>query len=414
MTDQRHIAQSRLDKLYAEFGEQICLFPFFAGFYQTNQKLPSTRNSIRPCSMVTNGASPAWEVTGLINDTRNNNTWKSMRRDFINKSCNDIPACSVCRSNEKSGAESARQLNNYFFAEHLSIDLNTAVGDIVNNDYIVSSPLSLDYYPSNYCNYECIMCVGGASSKRNTFEIKYMNSTTEIATNSVDADFYNMLDAVQIINFTGGETLLQSQVTEVIDYLIAKNLAQNISITLLTNASAYPTELVDKFGKFKNVFYTISIDGVGKIIEYQRRGSKWDQVEKNAIKLGKDFGSLINFVLTAVSAFGLVEFLNWAQTHNMNRLCITPVFRSTYLSVDAIPTELKNEIVAQLTTAKDLLDPADKFLCYYEQALAILSNSVYNQYQHREFIRKIKIEDLASKQPLTEIVPQWLPYFENI
>ena len=405
--------KNNLDQIYQELGKNVCLYPFFNGFYQTNHvdDQDKTLNSVRPCSIILNRNNPrCWDINTTIADARNNDEWKTVRRAFIEGSVNDVPACSACAFNERSGATSARQMNNHFYSEFLSVDIVEEVKDIISNDYQADKILSIDYYPSNYCNYECIMCAGGASSKRHTFEITYLNSKQTLKLNPADSDFYSLLENVEIINLTGGETILQKQVEELMDYLIEKDLAKNIVITLIANASSFPNKLIEKFKKFKDVFYTISIDGVGDVIEYQRRGSNWLQVEANALRINKEFGSIINCVVTGVNVFGIVDFLQWAEKNNVGKICISPVFRELHLAIDVVPDELRKSLLEKLQSGKQHAN--SRFVEYYTQVISLIETTPHNPETLKKFIARIKIEDLASKKSLTEVVPEWAPYFE--
>jgi len=405
---------SKLKKIYDRFGDQICLYPFFNGFYQTNHvsNQASEPNSIRPCSVILDRDPGAWDIVDTIADTRNNKKWRDVRRAFVEgQGCHEVAACSACSFNERNGATSARQQNNDFYAEFLTADLYTELETIVANDYQVDRMFTMDYYPSNYCNYECIMCAGGASSKRHTFEIKFLNDNRKLILNPADSDFYQLLSTVEIINLTGGETVLQDQVDELMDYLIANDLASKLSITLLTNASSYPTQLIEKFKKFKNVFYTVSIDGTGPIIEYQRRGAKWATVAENAIKIRDTFGIIVNYVLTAVSVFGIVDFLTWARENDFAKICISPVFRELFLSVAAIPDELKTPLIEKITAAKNA-ETDKRLLTYYEQVLSVLTGTAHDPATLTDFVNRIRIEDKVSKRTLVEVVPEWAPYFK--
>ena len=406
-------SSNTLKHIYKELGANVCLYPFFNGFYQTNHlnTETSSNNSIRPCSIILDRTNPkAWDIDSTIADARNNKTWTDIRRTFIEGSVHDVPACSACSFNERSGATSARQMNNDFYSEFLSVDIVDEVKTIISNDYKVTKLLSIDYYPSNYCNYSCIMCAGGASSKRHTFEIKYLNNKHTLKLNPADKDFYPLLDSIEIINLTGGETILQTQVEELIDYLIEQDLSKNIIITLIANASSFPEKLMQKFKQFRDVFYTISIDGVGDVIEYQRRGAKWEQVETNALRIFKEFGSIVNCVVTGVNVFGIIDFLTWAEKNNITKICISPVFRELHLSVDVVPDELKLPLLNQLNQAK--LQATDKFIDYYDQVIGLLKFTTHNPENLKKFIARIQIEDLASKKKLAEVVPEWAPYLE--
>jgi sulfatase maturation enzyme AslB (radical SAM superfamily) len=227
--------------------------------------------------------------------------------------------------------------------------------------------------------------------------------------NTVTSDFYSMLNTIEVLNFTGGETLLQTQVHDLIDYLIDRDLAKNITISLLTNASKYPKKLVEKFKKFKDVLYTISIDGVGAVIEYQRRRAVWSEVEQNAIKLWNNMSGVVNYVLTAVNVFSFLDFVDWVSKHNINRVYISIVFdRTKHLSVSVIPPELKDPLLTKLRTA---VYTNEYYNGLVEQVINILESTPYEPQLLDKFVQSIIIEDKVSKRSLSEVVPEWGPYF---
>lgn len=406
-------SKNNLNDIYNEFGTQICLYPFLNGLYQTNHVDPelARANSIRPCSVILDQDLDAWNIKTTIAEARNNDKWKTCRRAFIEQDSSAVPACSACTYNESNGATSARQLNNQFYVEHLSVDIIDEVRQVIANDYVSNKIVTMDYYPSNYCNYACIMCAGGASSGRHTFELKYLGLKRNIILNEPNTDFYDLVKDLEVINLTGGETILQKQVEDLMDYLIAHDLAQNIIITLITNASSYPTKLMEKFKQFKDVFYTISIDGIGDIIEYQRRGANWQEVANNSVRIYNNFGSIINCVLTAVNVFGIVDTLNWLKENNMDKICISPVFRELHLSADAIPVEIKLPLINKIEAAR-AQETNPKFIEYYNQVLGVLTGTEFNPLTLEKFVRRIRIEDQVSKKKLADVVPEWAPYFE--
>jgi MoaA/NifB/PqqE/SkfB family radical SAM enzyme len=203
---------------------------------------------------------------------------------------------------------------------------------------------------------------------------------------------------------------MQKQVHELIDYLIQKDLAKNIIITLLTNASKYPIELIEKFKLFKDVFYTISIDGVGDVIEYQRRGADWKTVEENALKLWESMGCTINYVLTAVNVFSILDFISWLTEHKINdKIFISLVFNKEYLSIAAIPPELRNPLLNKLQLARSVTTMNQDII---DRVLEIFDQIEYQPLLLLEFLKYIKIEDAASKKTLVEVIPEWTPYFK--
>lgn len=399
------MSENNLNRIYEEFGENICLFPFMAGFYSINQW---NYYSISPCSMIKH---EGWDIQdNSIKSTLNNDQWIDIRKNFIYGSCHTTGFCETCSLAEKNGGDSPRKLNNQYFSEHIASNIIDHIKSVIDNDYKVDKLLSMDFMPSNYCNYECIMCFGAASSSRSTFEIKVLGYDKIIKEDKIEVrDFHKLLETLEILNFTGGETLLQTQVHEVIDYLVEYDLAKNISVSLLTNASKYPEPLLAKFEQFKNVFYMVSIDGINDVIEYQRRGAKWSTVEETALKLFNEFGCVVNYVLTAINVFSFLDFVSWIEKHKINKVFISLVYdRTKHLSVSVIPLELKEQLLIKLKN--------NSFTGIYaglvNQVIDILERATYDPALLDQFVKSIVLEDSVSKKKLVEVVPEWKPYFE--
>lgn len=398
--------KNNLENIYQTFGENICLFPYMAGFYSLVE--PSF---VMPCSVV---KVQGWELQGqTILSSMNSPQWIELRKNFIQGSCHTTEFCGTCSVAEKNGGDSARKLNNQYFAEHISTNIIEYVSEIANNDFKITKVLNIDFCPSNYCNYECVMCFSGSSTKRATFELKMFGTKPLKYKDNISDDFYQLLETVEILNFTGGETLLQNQVHEVIDYLIEKNLAKNIIISLLTNVSKYPKLLEEKFKKFKDVFYTLSIDGVGEVIEYQRRGSKWPDVESNSLHLWKNYGCVVNYVVTAINVFSFDKFLSWAYTNKIDKIIISLVFdRNRNLSMAVIPLELRDVLIKKLQQEKSNYVDL-RYVDLLDQIINIFDKMPYDSSLLPAFKKQIQIEDSVSKKSLVEVVPEWEPYFND-
>ena len=422
-----------LNHIYQELGENICLYPFFGAFYQTNNVIPKSQagkpNSVRPCSIVMSADMSQWDIAdNSVHNGRNTAAWQQMRQDFVNNKFHTIHDCRSCSSNEQMGATSPRQQNNKFLAQFAQFDIVSEVKKIMESNR-VEDILTLDYYPSNYCNYSCIMCAGGASSQRQVFEVKVLGRNEKIVLNSADPDFFAALDKVQVINFTGGETALQKQVYEVMDYLIEKDLAKNVLITLLTNASSSANELDSRFRKFKQVIYNVSVDGVGDVIEYQRRGCSWPVVKQNALELMSHeyISTVINYVLTGVNALSIMDFVNWAYEHQFGPklpehvqgsfINISPVFRVDHLGVGAMPAELKQLARERLVAGRSRFAADTVYETYYRELvdrfINVLDTTEFNPEYLAQFKQHIAAEDIVSKKKLIEVVPEWAPYFQS-
>jgi len=409
-----------VNELYATYGEKMCVAPFVNSFYSTCGVVDPDQhvvNFVRPCSVIQAG--PEWDIQdSSITDTRNTRVWKDLRQSFLD---GKMPmSCGTCINAERVGASSPRQLNNAYLFEHLDIDILAEVNRIVEAGLITDSIYALDYMPSNYCNYACVMCYSGASSQRYTFDIG-QGRAMKYEINPVDSDFFEVIKDVKILGFTGGETILQPEVNRLIDYIIEQGLAGEMIITILTNASDFPDSLVEKFKKFKKVLYTVSIDGIGAVIEYQRRGARWTNIIENIAKIqASPVHEIVNHVVTAVNILSAMDFVDWCYANNLKYTNISHVFQE-HLGIAAVPPELKTVALERLTTGRKRYEhwatPAysnhDK--AQYVQTIDRLISTVetveFKPAALEQFIKHINIEDTVSKKPLREVVPEWAPWF---
>jgi len=409
-----------VDKLYATYGKKMCLAPFVNSFYSTCGVVDPDQtvvNFVRPCSVIQAG--PEWDIQNSnITATRNNKVWQDLRQSFLD---GKMPmSCGTCINAERVGASSPRQLNNTYLFEHLAIDILAEVKRIVDADLIADNIYALDYMPSNFCNYACVMCYSGASSQRYTFDIR-QGRQIKYEINSVDGDFFDVVKDVKILGFTGGETILQPEVNRLIDYVIEQGLATDMIITILTNASDFPDALVEKFRQFKRVLYTVSIDGVGDVIEYQRRGARWATIVENVAKIqASPVHEVVNHVVTAVNILGAMDFVDWCYSNNLKYISISHVFQE-HLGIAAVPPELKAVALERLYAGRKryehwaMPEYSNHEKVQYVQTIDRLISTVegveFKPAALTKFIEHVRLEDTASKKPLCKVVPEWAPWF---
>jgi hypothetical protein len=409
-------------KLYDRFGPKMCLAPFVNSFYSTCGVVGSNetvKNHVRPCSMIRPGGH--WDIQDhSIVAARNTPIWKELRQTFLQGRLHEY--CTTCTNAENAGASSPRQLNNEYLFEHLEIDLVAEVEKITSADMDATNVYALDYMPSNFCNYACVMCFSGASSQRYAFEIANGNKIS-YHINPVDEDFFDIIKNVRILGFTGGETIMQPEVHRLLDYIIDQDLSKYMIITVLTNASEFPDALVDKFKKFKRVLYTVSIDGTGEVIEYQRRGSQWSKVETNALKIHNCSVTheIVNHVTSAINILNAMDFVNWCHVHEIKHIAVSAVYQE-HLGIAALPQELKVLALQRLEQGRKryehyenakYINHEKNWLRTIDQLINTLKNTESKQHALEKFVHHIKQENKASKKPLHEVVPEWAPWFVN-
>jgi molybdenum cofactor biosynthesis enzyme MoaA len=413
------MSKADVKQLYDAYGDRMCLAPFVNSFYSTCGVVAPDQtvvNHVRPCSIIQAGSQ--WDIqNNNITDSRNTPVWRNLRQSFLDGQLTTV--CSTCINAERVGASSPRQLNNEYLFEHLGIDIMSAVKQIVDNGLVADSVYALDYMPSNYCNYACVMCFSGASSQRYTFDIKQgIKSKYEI--NEVDRDFFDVIKNVKILGFTGGETIQQPEVIRLIDYVIEQGLAADMIITILTNASDFPDKIVEKFKQFKKVLYTVSIDGVGDVIEYQRRGAKWTTMAENIARIhASPVHEIVNHVVSSINILTAMDFIDWCHANDLKFISISHVFQE-HLGVTAMPPMLTTLALNRLKEGRKRYEHyvtssysnhEQNYVQAIDRLISTVEHVTFKPEALKSFIAHIKREDTASKKPLREVVPEWAPWF---
>ena len=80
---------------------------------------------------------------------------------------------------------------------------------------------------------------------------------------------------------TGGEPMACKYFMECIDWIIENDYAKNMVLFFTTNGIKFNKKLMNKFIKFKQINFTVSIDGTEKIYDYIRYHGSWDKIQKS-------------------------------------------------------------------------------------------------------------------------------------
>lgn len=410
-----------LNLIYKEFGDNICLFPFLSMLLVTW----SNTNKVYSLSPCTVGSQKFFEndltseTDASAIDTYNRQEFLDFRDTHFKGKGLEHPYCAVCKNHELNNAISSRKANNYHFANLFGKEIIDALNRIKDNGNKVSlnDLFTLDYMPSSYCNFACIMCFPQASTSRREHMRKMgVNQPTKLIENNNPHDLDDIIMNAHLINFTGGETMLQPQVIKCIDMLIEKDRAKEIKITFLTNLSKYDKLLMTKLEKFRDVVLIFSIDGTDEIIEYQRIGAKWKDVSQNILAITQNhskIGYVVNYVVTAVSVFGLPRMIKWCKENNIASgkpvdnqrfLNISPVFKNPELTLNAVPTALIDSVVGELTALKNeaqVNKSWDLFSIMIDDSLNYLKSHKHDATLTKKLKLKLEKEDLTRNDGLT-------------
>ena len=221
----------------------------------------------------------------------------------------DPEHCRSCIDQEASGMQSYRQgANRRFGIEH--------------NHH---TPIVLDITPNRNCNLACKICDEWSSStwsriKDITIPKNYNATVSEFVEVFRTVD----LGAVEEINFSGGEPLLNNNLIRYLEPFAERIAFDDITLRFSTNGSIkFEPKVLDFLSKFKLVLARFSIDDVGPAFEYQRWPAKWPTVEHNwkhfLEHMPHQVLPAINRTVGILNISRLTELETWASQYSTTR-----------------------------------------------------------------------------------------------
>jgi hypothetical protein len=82
--------------------------------------------------------------------------------------------------------------------------------------------------------------------------------------------------------------------------------------------STLPPRVIDLWKNFKQVRVGASIDGYGKVLEYQRNPAKWNKLLKNLYTLDRSPPNIMGWLAFTVTAYNvnhMIDFMKWKLTN---------------------------------------------------------------------------------------------------
>ena len=274
---------------------------------------------------------------------------RELRKDMLNERPN--PACGRCYEQEEAGFFSGRRSANKHHGHHIKR---------IDDDKFQMSYWDIRF--SNLCNLSCRSCghifssswyqdqaklAGGDWKDRNRV-LNYAGRT--------ETDMWEQLiphlDYVEQIYFAGGEPLMMTEHYNILDELERRG---RFDVRLIYNTNFTHVKLKDRtvfdyWKRFKSVAVGASLDAMGARAEYIRKGTEWDQVERNRVQMLETCPNVdfyISPTLSILNAMHLTDFhYDWVlkgfirpQDLNINILQ-----DPSYYRIDIAPPDYKQQI----------------------------------------------------------------------
>jgi radical SAM protein with 4Fe4S-binding SPASM domain len=356
---------------------------------------------------------------------------KKIRTQFLK---GEQPAvCKRCYMQEEMGTPSFRVSSNNQWAHHIDKAVETTDEDGTDNNFKLNY---WDFRFSNVCNLRCRMCGPELSSSWYADQIKFYGSSTtsqaivHMNDGSIE-DIMSYVDRfindVEEIYFAGGEPFIMDE-----HYLILEKLAAagntKCRIRYNTNFTSLKFKNWDLIKLWKpfikdnidNVRVFASLDAIGDVAEYSRKGTKWSAVEANIERLHKHGMNV--WTSTTVSIFNIFElpkFVNrmYELGISLNMMQMNNVLTfPDYYNINILPKELKEDVVIILDEHIKTLrhDPEHRNLeNYYDVIKRYMDRTPGRPLEdiYEDFKRHTKIKDEGRGESFIKTFPYYKEWY---
>jgi len=288
-------------------------------------------------------------------------------------------------------------------------------GNIKTHTDVITTPTTIDITIGSDCNLQCLYCCKEFSStwrndiiKNGNYDLdseanRYKKETMDVALSSVSQrnrhnKHYQLLIDELILNsknleealITGGEPLLNNSLLDIISELSHVPVIQIYSGLGLSYSRFF--RIVTQLAQYKNVQLIISAEGIGKFLEFNRFGIRWEDFQKKMQVLSSlNIKTVFQSTLTNLSLFGFAEFYEYfkhyqitptfAYQPNMMAPCVLDNESKQYIidSIKLLPEEVKNNIIKSMSAEPSEEQRIDigKFLKEFKKRNNQLDLSIY-------------------------------------
>jgi hypothetical protein len=382
--------------------DTFCVAPWVAVEIDTN-------GSLKPCCAYEAGKNDSMSSEFFVDNYTN---WRKeklqpLRNDLLNGVKH--PQCRTCWTHEESG-------NSYSFRNVMNQKFLTEDFDVSK----LENPKFVTLLFGNFCNLKCLQCGPFASSSHEVEQkvhwdkfknLRYMsnwvgphsgNRKWYLTQEFSDLKTQLTTDAEEIF-LVGGEPLITPEAIEFLDTVAHP---ENITLSIITNASVLTSKVFDILSKFKLITMTVSLDGIGEHAEYVRHGCVWSEVDANIKKIltlpniattndGRP-GIGIAHTFQHTSYKTLIPILEYAVEMQLHDVRIEKLLKPSHLSIDSLLPDDHAMFVSQLT---ELLNN-QKFSSHHKDinfALTVLNDYQFDAELHKDFVEHVTLLDSIRK-----------------
>jgi organic radical activating enzyme len=303
------------------------------------------------------------------------------------------PECQKCWNLEDQGLKSDRIVKNSSLDFYWDRDLPFIYEDIKNG---LDEILMLKLLTSYTCNATCISCNSRSSSKWGDLEQQIDPSKSQQKYKFIDLDYVKQkvdFKNLKMLSLIGGEPLYEKKNFDLLEHIIELGNDQ-VFLSMVTNGSVALTEKQKQIlSKFKNINFSVSIDGIGPVFEYLRFPLKWHDLTRN-LEFFKEITDNIssNYSLSNLNVLYHNQTVEWFDKNNIV-YSVNPIYIPSWLQTRALPTTVKQIL-------KQQLNPID-----YNTFIGPIHTDL-DQSNYQMMLKQIEIQDAAKQIKMSDYLPE--------
>lgn len=349
---------------------------------------------------------------------------------------NRLPECSQCWRKEQNNHRSLRQIINGTVGKNASDMSQTWMSSYFRRktDWASDLLLSADVKLNNLCNYACAMCspmdssqIYAAWRRDQSHPLVRMRLDSDPGyldrARSVFVDQNNLSLLRQLldrrpshIKMLGGEPLMDHAARDLLQ-TVPVSTAQKINLLFVTNGSQDLVAARDQLRHYRTVSFVVSLEGVGDVQDFVRRGSNWQEIERNIDRYVRQHGTnniYVHHTVQALSIMGLVDLVQWCSDRAI-ALGMRVLESPDYLSLSSVPDELRESVIEQLRSLSLTVIPPAQFDSPHVD-LAGLTAQIASERFDPSKIEQLKqfLHWYDPDQQWRSVLPSWVNWLELV
>jgi len=310
-------------------------------------------------------------------------------------------ACQKCWNLEEHGLKSDRQVKNsaldfYWDRDSESIKTDAVAGNL-------NRILMLKLLTSYTCNATCVSCNSSASSSWAQLDHQADSSIPLKKYKFIDLDNVKTkvnFKELKMLSLIGGEPLYEKKNFDLLEHIIELG-NNNVFLSMVTNGSVELTARQKQvLSKFKNINFSISIDGTESVFEYMRYPLKWPMLINNLnFFRGLTDNISSNYTLSNLNILYHNQTIDW---FNKNKIVysVNPIYNPTWLQPRALPESIKKLLKQQLSVPD------------YNTFIGPMHTD-QDQKNFETLLEQISIQDQAKKIQMHDYLPELATLIKN-